>query len=196
MNVASIVISIIALVLSCIGVFRNEIFPFNLKVYSRDVVAPVTDKPQLNNVPIALRMLFVNEGYGNGIIDHIILLVTGEKDKSTKIYRPTDEIDIAEFVNSGKTIEAYMGKHFTPFLISGKSSIVKDILFGQEIDNEKYPLTNLQLDKYTLEIYIKFANNKKYKLYATIPFEFTKETRDKFLTSYTPVNFGRLKFIK
>ena len=191
----AVAISIIALVISICGVFKNEIFTFKLRICAKDWMMPATAGSSPENFILTLPIQFVNKGYGEGFVEDIVLLISGEKDKQIKYYIPLFEIDMRKFMQEKRSLHVKnIEKVFSGFSSKGKETVAKTIVFKQAKNNKEYPLSKWQTDKYNIDIYIKIAKSSKYKRYTTIPANITQKIFDNWKNRISVYSFGKRDF--
>jgi len=170
-----IIISVVSLIVSLIAAFKSEFLNFNLSIINDEVIISTPDKKP-ENISLIVPISFVNEGYGNGIIEWIAIKIIKEADDNIKLYTPIAEIDLQEFIQGKRKLHASNIKTgFSSFILSSKEAMKKHILFTQELDNKEYPLSAWEPGKYKFEIYVKINNIEKPKLLKSQTFEFTEE---------------------
>lgn len=156
----SAIIAILALLVSALGVFKNEIFPFSLKLFIDELLVPGdTANAQRTdaNLPLVLGVSFMNEGYAEGIIEYVFLKVIGE-DNIVKIYNPTVEIDYKSYIQGARKLHASnIISQFSSFPMHSKSSVKKYIVF-QNLGSEKNPISDWNVGNYKIEIYCKHSS--------------------------------------
>jgi len=173
------IISIVALVISLIGTFKNELFPFNFRLITGEVIFAVPTNPPYHSLQIVLALSFVNEGYGHGVVEWPALKI---KTKNTvKLYTPIAEIDYEKFLQGKRKLHAENLKGaFGPFTLGAREVVKKYILFSQEQNNSKYPFNEWSEGDHKFEIWVKTSNEEKAKLVNT----FKQKIDKKLLESY------------
>jgi hypothetical protein len=154
-DAAALGISILAVIFTAVTAFKNELFPFRLSVFT-DSLHLVTGKlmsdPNVTTVQVLLPVTFFNQGYSEGIIETIKLIVKAEQRGTTSIFLPAMEVDMVAFIqqrqgiNSSNMLGAFVG-----FVLEPKRAIQKFILFTPKVDNET-PAFVWQADTYTLDL--------------------------------------------
>jgi hypothetical protein len=132
-NALPLGISLLALIVSILSSFKNELFPFRLSVFSDGlhlVAAGVIPPLSGVTIQVLLPITFLNQGYSESIIKNIRLVVTGEKSRVRKEFLPAFELDMAAFVQQNKGLNArnVLGA-FVGFLLEAKKAVKKDIVF-------------------------------------------------------------------
>jgi hypothetical protein len=177
--VIPLIISIVALVTALIGTFKNELFPFDFRLIPGEVIFAVPTSPSHHSLQIVLALSFINEGYGQGVIEWIALKI---KTKNTvKLYTPIAEIDYEKFLQGKRKLHAENIKgSFGPFTLGAREAVKKYILFSQEENNSKYPFNEWSEGDHKFEIWVKTSNEEKAKLVNTFKLKIDK----KLLESY------------
>ncbi len=125
----SIGISLLALVISLISVFKNEIFPHDLNIYIDCfylVRGNLMNSKGKNTIQIMPTLTFYNRGYGECSIRKIRLLVRQTKNSIEYIFNPTVEVDTEALIQQNKGINASNMKGvFSGFILEPKKSSIK-----------------------------------------------------------------------
>ena len=168
-----VIVSILALMVSLLGTFRSEVFPFEVQVRWGTIVFP---PPAPNDLGIVLPLIFLNTGFADGVIDSVALLLRGA-DGSVRKYVPVAELgEIGTLV--GPLHISHMERTFGPFALAAKESAVKRILFFQDQANTKYPMVVLGSGEYELELFAKHTGVKRPMSYGSIPVSVTQDVLD------------------
>jgi hypothetical protein len=89
-----------------IGAFKEIIKPFELKVLANNFILSQTNiKEYKNQIPIILPISFINNGYGEGIIESVILDIA-DQHKNHKIYQPKGEISFEDYYKVNQKISS------------------------------------------------------------------------------------------
>jgi hypothetical protein len=156
----AVFISLLALVVSIVSAFKEDIFPFQPHVLLDEIIMALPTEPPHTNVTLVLPITFINKGNGAGVIHMLALLVETEGNK--KLYSPTVQIDIQKYISQRRMIHAenIVGT-FGAFALSGKASAQKHIMFLQETQSEAYPLSPWIPGTYTFTLFINRSNGGK-----------------------------------
>ncbi len=170
-NALPLGISLLALFVSILSSFKNELFPFRLSIFSNMIhlvaVKPITPFPG-KSIVVLLPITFFNQGYSEGIIEEVELILTSEKSKIRTEYLPISEIDMVSFMqqmkglNSSNTLGAFAG-----FLLEPKRAMRKNIVFSPMIE-PGFPPVIWQPGVYSFEIFVKVYGEKENKKYFEI----------------------------
>ena len=174
-----LVVSLFALAVSIISIFKNELFQVKLRVLSGDVLF-------LNNkinpaVDLVLTITFINNGYADTVIEFVALKVTNSKGNK-KIYLACNELDTRLFFNIIRQPEANIGNSisapFSAFPIQPRQSIKKHIGFAWSRSSD---FTEWEVENYKFELYLKSSQWKKFKKFS----EFEQEMSQSDFNNYT-----------
>jgi hypothetical protein len=191
----SIIISLFAMLFSSYSIFRDNIYGFRLKVFVRDYMIPgiiggkmpISESDNIN-LPLALPVHYINKGYGEGIVEDIILLIVDSQDKKIiKYYTPLLEINEKDFLKGKRAIHAEnIEKTFSEFPLSGKTATRRLILFSQEENSKEYPFSGWKIDvEYQADFYIKTSNSHKYRRYGSIKIKMLQKQFDEWRKNNT-----------
>jgi hypothetical protein len=173
----SVVLSVVALTISMISTFKNELFEFEVHVVPAELtIAPATEGSH-KSLAIVYSLLFSNSGYGQGVVEWVALKIRG--DDGPKLYVPIAELDQERYLQGRRAPHAdNIREAFAPFLIGSKEATKHFILFSQEENNTKYPFKEWLPGKYQFEVWIKTSQQKRAHLINTQEFKITQETID------------------
>jgi len=192
-NAVALGISIIALIVSILSSFKNELFPFELSVFTDrlhlvacESLPPITGK----SIVVLLPITFFNRGYSEGIIQEIKLFVKAKKSGIQKEFLPSFEVDMAAFIQQRKGLNASNSLGvFVGFLLEAKRAVKKNIVFGPKVESGTSPYF-WQPDIYTFEIFVQVYGEKEAKKY----FELKQEIDKNALTMLATGKFQSLYF--
>jgi len=167
-DAAALGISILAVIFTAVSAFKNELFPFRLSIFT-DSLHLVTGKlmsdPRVTTLQVLLPITFFNQGYSEGIIETIKLIVKAEQRGTVNDFLPAMEVDMVAFVQQRKGINSSnMLGAFVGFVLEPKRAVQKFILFTPKVDNETSAFV-WQADNYTLERYIQTHGEKRPRKY-------------------------------
>ena len=181
----AIVISIIALSVSFLGVFKNEIFPFNLEIIIDDLIITADSgksNKKAKNIEFVLNVSFLNKGYAEGIIEKIFVKVLDDGG-IVKFYRPTIEIDYIKYIQGKRRLHGdNVISQFSSFPLHSKQSLNKYLVF-QNLGHPKYPITPWKIGNYKFEVFVKTSYRKKAKLMKKLPFTLDEEGLNNYLNN-------------
>ena len=181
----SIIISIIALLVSGIVAWKNYLSPFNVKIFCGN--------PRLEPMPLKLEngetimrfspilpLYFVNTGAKDGIINDIILEVNSEKNKF--LFQPFfyTEYNIKKESPYGKKLtENPFNEPFYPLHLEGNSKTYRPIAFAPLV-YERFPLGTNHLMEGNYNFQVKIFNTSKqfYEIKLTFNTNLSKEQID------------------
>jgi len=191
METVSIIISIIALVVSGIVAWKNYLAPFKLSLHSgapRLEPCPVEliEGGAVMRFAVILPLYFVNKGAHDGIISDIVLIV--RSGQSAWLFYP------AAYCKYSLSTEPALGKMLTkdpsnePFYpphLQGKEILYKPIVFSPVGNSKKFPLGDKPLlpGKYTFQVMILETLRKDYKVKLTLHITLSKEQISEFESS-------------
>lgn len=174
------VISVLALLISLISAFKNELLPFELKVLAGDVLVAAPTSPSHASLPLVFPISFLNTGYAGGIVEAIAIKVIDDQG-NVKLYTPIAEIDFMQFIQGRRQLHAdNIAGTFSAFPIHAKQSLKKHILFSQEEKSAKYPFNQWKPGKHKFELYLKASQWRKPKKLS----QFECEINAKVLSEY------------
>ncbi|MEW6497504.1 MAG: hypothetical protein AB1589_34125 [Cyanobacteriota bacterium] len=187
----ALVVSIIAILCSLISIFKEDFFPFQLKVLSGDVIF-------LNHQPnpaidLVLTITFINQGYIDGIVELIALKVTNSKGNK-KIYVACNELDnrlVFNLIRQPQTsTSAILPLPFSAFPLHARQSLKKHIGFAWSISSD---FTRWEVERYKFELYLKLGQWKKLKKVAEFKHEMTPNDLNSYLNQESYYMAGTLE---
>ena len=157
-------ISVVALFVSIISVFKSELFPYDLLVFIDDFYlitgGSFKSKNQKTIQPMPT-LTFYNRGYGECPLRNIQMIVIPQKRNIKYVLIPTVEVDTEDLIRQNKGINtSNMKNMFCGFLLEPKKSTAKTIIFTPE-SSEKTPAFYWEEDKYLFEIFIQIHGEEK-----------------------------------
>lgn len=157
-------ISVIALFISIISVFKNELFPYDLLVFIDNFHlisgGSFYSKDQKTIQPMPT-LTFYNRGYGECPMRNIQMIVKPLKGDVDYSFIPAFEIDMEDLIRQKKGINVSNAKNtFCGFILEPKKSIVKTIVFVPLSSKDKPPFFWNE-DKYKFEIYVQIHGEEK-----------------------------------
>jgi hypothetical protein len=171
----SLVVSIIALFCSVVSLFKDDFFPFKLRVLAGDVI--LLNEPTNPAIDLILTVTFINSGYTDGVVEFIALKVTNSKGNK-KLYVACNEFDnrlVFNLIRQPQTKTTNVIPFpFSAFPLPARQSIKKHLGFAW---SNVSGFTRWEAERYKFELYLKSSQGKKLKKV----FEFTQEmTLDDF----------------
>jgi hypothetical protein len=156
----TIIFSMMALVGSVLSFFKSDLLPSRIMAIGGNVLLAQTSPPsrqQQPEIPIVFCLSFINEGYGDDIIEWVGVTALNKKDNTTIELRPKDEIDFQKFFNRGYLHPDNFISPFSSFSLPAKSSLTKTIVFYQNPYEGRYirPSYKWEEGNYSFDIYIK-----------------------------------------
>ena len=125
----AIAISLVALVVSVISSFKNELFGFSLKIISGELILAYPSAESHESLALIFPLSFINQGYGEGIVESLAIKVIHTESKIVKLYSPLLEIDIQKFLQGKRRLHAEnIIEEFAAFPLNSKEA-VKNILY-------------------------------------------------------------------
>jgi hypothetical protein len=178
-DAGALAISLLAFFVSILSAFKDELFPFRLLIFADKLHLVTTLPPSQSSqktVQVLLPITFFNQGYSEGIIQTVSLLVKEERDKTKYRFIPQIEVDMTAFIQQNKGLNAsnILGA-FVGFLLEAKHGIKKNIVFMPDIASEK-PQFTWRPGVYHFELYVRVHNEKERKY-----FSLTQEIHANFL---------------
>jgi hypothetical protein len=153
-------IALLALVVSIVSAFKEDVFPFRTDVLIAEVVVAAPTGPSHDSLALVLPIHFVNTGHGGGVVEGLSLKV--EHANRTKIYTPVAEINYEKLVGGRRALHAdnTLGA-FRAFPMGPKSTAQKSILFTQEEGSQKYPFNAWAPGSHLFRLFAKFSNGDR-----------------------------------
>ena len=152
----SALISVVALVVSVLAAFKEDVFPFRPRVLLDEVTLAAPGPTNRLSPSILIPLAFVNEGYGSGIVEGLTLKV--ETGANAKIYIPVAEVDYAKFITGRRAVHGdnILGA-FNVFPLGPRATVKKCILFAQEMNSARYPFTDWAPGQHVFRLYVKHS---------------------------------------
>jgi len=192
---ATIIISIIALLVSVIVAWKNYLAPFRLSVHSgsprlEPLQVKLTNGKEVVRFVVVLPLYFVNGGARDGIVRDIVLVV--RVGQNAWLFYPWF------YCKYSVSTEATLGKKLTedpsnePFYaihLQGKETLFKSIVFAPISDNKKFPLGDNPLlpGKYTFQVRTLETLKKGYEVKLTSHITLSEEQINEFESSASPL---------
>ena len=194
MAVASIIISIIALIVSGVVAWKNYLSPFRLSVYCGNPrLEPgefkLEDGRAVIRFAVILPLYFLNRGAHDGIIRDIALIV--QSAQNTWLFQPVFYCRYSMSTEStlGKKLtEDPANEPFYPVHLQGKEKLYKPIVFLPVAGNERFPLGDNPLlpGKYTFQVKTLEAREEDYEVKHTFHITLSEEKTSEFASPASP----------
>jgi hypothetical protein len=148
-----LVISVIALSVALISAFKNELFDFKLTARGGEIALAGSGNPSHKSFVIIQSLIFVNQGYGHGVVEAFVLKIHGAD--GVKLYTPIAEVDFEKFLQFMKPLGAeHMKGAVGPIVLGSKEAIKRFVAFSQEEKHSKYPFTEWKAGKHRFELWV------------------------------------------
>jgi hypothetical protein len=172
-----LMISAIALAMSLMAAFKNELFSFDLHLVPGSITLAVPSAPSHKSLALIYNLSFINGGYGHGIVEWVALKVSSPE--STKLYTPVAEINYEKFIQGKRILHAenIIGT-FTSFILGSKEAVHHSILFSQEEVNKDYPFKEWIPNKYKFELWAKVSDKSQAHMIHAQEFEINQQMID------------------
>ena len=163
----ALALSIPALAMAYLALIKARMLEFCPEVLGGDVILPRNQRPQ-DGVRLLLPLQFSNAGYADGIIEWIAVRVTvdGRTDASL-LLGPVAEVDMQRFIQAKRQLEENTIEPFTPFVLEGRRSAAKFVLFDHAEKRRRGEPLHLRPGRYSFELFIKATNSRQPKLERT-----------------------------
>ena len=171
----AVLISLLALVVSIVSAFKEDIFPFQPVVLLDEIILAPTSGPSHDSLALVLPITFMNKGNGAGVVHMLALRV--ECDGVVKMYTPLAQVDLQKYLSGMRKLhgENIVGS-FNAFSLDGKETQKKHLLFSQEEKAEKYPFSTWKEGNYTFRLFLNQSNGGRATEVATLgPMQITGE---------------------
>lgn len=171
----AVLISLLALVVSIVTAFKEDIFPFQPVVLFDEIILSPTSGPSHDSLALVLPITFMNKGNGAGVIHMLALRV--ECDGMVKLYVPLALVDFQKYLSGMRKLhgENIVGS-FNAFSLDGKQTQKMYLLFSQEERAEKYPFSKWTEGSYTFRLFLNQSNNgRAIEVAALGPMQITEE---------------------
>jgi len=197
MATASIIISIVALILSGIVAWKNYLAPFKLSLDSgspRLEPCPVKliGGREVIRFAVVLPLHFVNMGTHDGSIKDIVLTVRSRE--NAWLFYPGFYCKYSVSTESTlgrKLTEDPSNEPFYPIHLQGKQTLYKPIVFFPVSNNKRFPLGDNPLlpGKHGFQIKTLQAGKEDYEVKLSFHITLSEETTIKFGSPASPVYF-------
>jgi hypothetical protein len=176
-----LLISVIALAVSLVSNFKNELFGFRLNVITTGITLACPSAPSHRSMAIILPTYFINEGYGCGVIEWIAMKIINSNDNSIKQYIPIAEVDYVKFIQGKHVLHSEnIMNSFDSFPLGAREVKQKYVLLTQDEKNSKYPFNEWLPGDYVFEIYVKTIDSNIPHKVSQIEFKIDQKTLDQY----------------
>ena len=162
MELASLVMSVLALALAGVAALKMRKLEFCPEVVGGDVILPrpgAAARPRL-----LLPLHFCNAGHAGGVIEWVALRVTREADADRPVLlSPVAEVDMQRFIHARRRLSEDCMEAFTGFALDARRSVSRFVLFDVAERARAAPLA-LQEGRYYFELFVKASNSSQPKL--------------------------------
>lgn len=191
MNAVSLIISIVALLVSIFVAWKNYLSPFSVRIYSgnpRLEPCPLNllGGGQIMRFTVVLPLHIVNKGAQDGLIHDIILEV--HKDESDWLFYPAFYCDYS--VSTELTLGESLTKKptnvpFYPMHLKGREALYKSIIFVPDGANKNFPLGSNKLSsgKYHFSVAMWETNKDEYREKLTFDITLNDEQIKDFIST-------------
>ncbi len=167
----ALAISLLALFVSILSAFKNELFPFRLLIFADRLHLVATMHPSPSSpktIQVLLPITFFNQGYNEGIVQTVSLLVKEENGEGIYKFIPQMEVDMTAFVQQNQGLNASNGLGaFVGFLLEAKHGVKKNIVFIPDIVPGK-PQFTWSPGVYRFDLYVRTHNEKEKKYFSLV----------------------------
>ncbi len=179
--VVPLIISAIALAVSLVSAFKNELFDFTLRAVPGELTLAVASSESHRSFAIIYGVSFINEGYGHGIIEAVALKIHGAD--GVRLYTPIFEVDYEKFLQGRRLLHAdNIRGRFAPFVLGSREASKHFIVLSQEEKNDKYPFKEWRAGKYRFEFWVKTSADSRANPVDAHEWEITQEMIDRYFS--------------
>lgn len=137
MAIASLIVSIFAIVISCVSVYLSHLEPFTASITPSDPIWSLETVDKKGNKEVKALVLivpvaFMNEGAKPGCIDDLRLTLHSYGEAKDTHFFPGLAVDYARFLKGKEKLESvyqHSESTFTPILMPGKKTFTKVFAF-------------------------------------------------------------------
>ena len=147
------VLSLLALALSALALFRGRALAFAPEILGGDVILPRSSTA--GGVKFLLPLQFANAGYAGGVVHWVALRLTVDGHTAgSLLLSPVAEVDMQHFLRARRRLEPENVESFGSFALDGKRALAKFILF-EPADRRSAPAMKLRPGRYAFEVFYK-----------------------------------------
>ncbi|MDQ7815548.1 MAG: hypothetical protein RDU14_00820 [Melioribacteraceae bacterium] len=174
-----LLVSAIALAISLVSAFKNELFDFKLHLVPGSITLAVPSSPSHRSLARIYNLSFINEGYGHGIVEWVAVKISGTD--GIKLYTPVAEVNYEKFLQGKRVLYAEnILSPFSPFILGSKEATRHSILLSQDENNAEDSFKEWIPNKYKFELYIKVTGENRAQLMDTQEWDITQQMIDKY----------------
>src|SRR6478736_8430948 len=149
----ALVVSLLALALAALALFRGRAFAFAPEILAGDVILPRSSTA--GGVKFLLPLQFANAGYAGGVVHWIALRLTVDGNiAGSVLLSPVAEVDMQHFLRAKRRLETDNVESFSSFALDGKRALAKFVLF-EPADRRSAPSLKLRPGRYGFEVFYK-----------------------------------------
>lgn len=100
----AVLISLVALIVSIVSAFKEDIFPFQPTVLLDEIIMAPPSGPSHDSVALVLPLTFINKGHGAGVVNMLALRV--ESADGLKLYTPLQQVDFEKYISGRRKLHA------------------------------------------------------------------------------------------
>lgn len=177
----AVLISLLALTVSIVSAFKEDIFSFQPVVLLDEIIMPPPSGPSHDSIALILPLTFINKGHGVGVVDMLALRV--ESANGMKLYTPLQQVDFEKYLSRRRKLHAENIKgSFNAFALGSRATSKMYLLFSQEEGSERYPFSSWTPGAYEFRLFLNQANGRISREVACLgPIQIT----DAMLSAYT-----------
>jgi hypothetical protein len=165
MELASLVVSLLALAVSAAAALKIRKLAFCPEVVAGDVILP---RPGgAGRVRLLLPLHFCNAGHAGGVVEWVALRVTHESDADRPVLlSPVAEVDMQRFIHARRRLGEECMETFTGFALDARRSVSRFVLFDVAERARAAPLA-LKQGRHYFELYVEASNASQPRLEAS-----------------------------
>jgi len=149
----ALVLSLIALVLAALALFRGRALAFAPEIVAGDVILPRSSTA--GGVKFLLPLQFANAGYAGGVVHWVALRLTVDGNTAGSVLlSPVAEVDMQHFLRAKRRLEPENVDSFGSFALEGKRALAKFVLF-EPADRRSAAMLKLRPGRYGFEVFYK-----------------------------------------
>src|SRR5262245_12632554 len=165
MELASLVVSLLALVVAAAAALKIRRLAFCPEVVAGDVILPRSGGA--GRVRLLLPLHFCNAGPAGGVIEWVALRVTHESEADRPVLlSPVAEVDMQRFIHGRRRLGEECMETFTGFALDARRSVSRFVLFDVAERARAAPLA-LKQGRHYFELFVKASNAGQPRLEAS-----------------------------
>ena len=196
MKVASFVISIIAILLSCTAIYFSHLEPFSPLITAGDPMwCMETVKVEEKRLALIVPIIFLNQGAKPGCLADMKLTFHSYGEARDVNFFPSLILDYSGFVKAKKKCDSvfqHAESTFAPILIPGKESFIRVLVF---FSRHMLSPENVKKGKYRIDFYYLERGKNIAEMFHTANYNIKQETIDSLKkgVAHVPLNEERDK---